>query len=255
MRKLKVAVLDDNQFLLNQLLVDLEKIEEVEIAFSSTNGQDFLTQISDAGQQVDLLLSDIELEQENLSGLDIATILKKPVLFISGKSREYLERIENINLDYDFPVEFISKPITETRLKKAILKISDEIQWWLAKSEKRWIKLKINSELRDVNPDEIVYIESITDGSNNKKIYFIDGTIENLFNFSFKEMIYKGLDESDFLKINQSCRVNRKHILNIEKGTMNLLVSCPNKGASFTSLKISETNFPNIKKLVKVVGK
>jgi DNA-binding LytR/AlgR family response regulator len=79
----------------------------------------------------------------------------------------------------------------------------------------------------------------------------VDGTFDKLYNFSFKDMVSKGLDENNFLRINQSCRVNRKHILQFEKGSKYLMVACPKNGNHSTALKISDSYFTQIKESLK----
>lgn len=248
MKKLKIALLDDNKELLKDLKLNLESLEIVEVLFATHEAKIFREKFTEYKSQLDLILLDIELDGQVESGLDIAVSLGHPVLFVSGKSKEYLDKIETVNFDSDFPVESISKPVTSDKLKKAIAKISEEISWW---KRKKLITLKIDGELKVIDWTTIVYLE--TTESNNKRVYFSDGTVKTLINLSFNRLVELGLDEDKFLKIHQAYRVNKQYIKDLvySKKYIRLNITKPLNSTIKEELKVSDNYFPAVRNTVK----
>lgn len=211
MRYLKVAVLEDNKELLKDLLASLKETNLVEVVFSATNSTDFLQQVQTSS--IEALILDIELCNDSMSGIDVANKVKLPVLFVSGKSRDFIDRIEELNLNYDFPVESIMKPVSNEKLNKILTKFINRIHL-LEKSA--FVNLTFKGNKREkIDINTIVCLESETGGSgesNNKKIYFTNRIPEILIDFSFRKMHEKGFDETIFITPNQSYRVNSTKI-------------------------------------------
>lgn len=211
MKKLKVAVLEDNKDLLKDLIENLRETNQVEVVFFATNSGDFLETVK--LKPVEALILDIDLAGDSMSGIDVANKLKLPVLFISGKSRDFIDRIEDLNLNHDFPIESIMKPISQDKLHKILIKFINRIN----QAEKAaFINLTFKGKRRErIDFNTIVFLESETGGSgesNNKKIYFTNRIPETLIDFSFSKMHEKGFDENVFKTPNQSYRVNATKI-------------------------------------------
>lgn len=212
MSHLKVAVLEDNKELLKDLLVNLKETNLVEVVFSATNSTEFLEKIPSSS--VEALILDIELCNDSMSGIDVANKVKLPVLFVSGKSRDFIDRIEDLNLNHDFPIESIMKPTSQEKLNKILTKFINRINQ-AEKSAFVYLTFKGNKREK-IDFSSIVYLESETGGSgesNNKKIFFTNRIPETLIDFSFRKMQEKGFDVTIFKTPNQSFRVNTTKII------------------------------------------
>ncbi len=212
MSKLKVAILEDSPYLLKDLKESLEETTLVEVVAYATTSNEFLEKVNNSKPEA--LLLDIDLGGDSMNGLDIATKLKLPVLFISGKTIEFNYRIEELNMNTAIPVQHISKPITSEKLRKILPKFINEIN---AINKTKFVYLDIRDSKRNkISIDTIVFIETDTGSSgasNNKRIYFTDRKPEILFNFSLSKIEEKGFDKSQFIKIRSSHRVNADKII------------------------------------------
>lgn len=212
MSKLKVAILEDNQMLLKSLEEDLEETQLVDVIVIATNSKEFFEKLK--SHKVDALILDIDLAGDSMNGLDIANLLKLPVLFVSGKTIEFNSGIEELNLNLSIPVEHITKPITSSKLSKILPKFINEIK---SINLAKFVRLDFKDRKQNKIPiDTIVYIETETGNSgasNNKRIYFTDRNHETLFNFSLSKMDELGFDKTQFIQIRSSHRVNVDKIL------------------------------------------
>ena len=212
MGKLKVAILEDNQRLLKSLEDDLVETQLVEVIVSSTNSNEFLEKVQST--QPEALILDIDLAGDSMNGLDIARLLKLPVLFVSGKTPEFNSGIEELNLNSVLPVEHITKPITVDKLKKMLSKLISEIN---SANRAKFIRLDFQgSKQNKIAVDTIVFLETDTGkggASNNKLIYFTDRPPETLCNFSLSRIEDKGFDKTQFIQIRSSHRVNADKII------------------------------------------
>lgn len=241
MKKLKVAVLEDNQELLNHLIEMVKETRLVEVVVAETEHKVFLEKISSA--LPDALLLDIDLDGQHISGLDIARIKKLPVLFVSGKTPEFTSQIEDINMELSVPVSHISKPITELKLSRILPKFIEEIK---AREKSQFVILDLpEGKNIKVQINDIVYIETCegqSGRSNNKTIYFTHRPPETLYNFSFSKMQERGFPSEKFVKIRTS------HVINIDKmecynnstHKVELYAMNGNKGVERIALSVSE---------------
>lgn len=212
MSKLKVAILEDSPHLLRDLKESLEETALVEVVAYANTSNEFLDKVNTS--QPEALLLDIDLGGDSMNGLDIATKLKLPVLFVSGKTIEFYHGIEELNMNSAIPVQHISKPITLEKLKKILPKFINEIK---AINKTKFVYLDIGDSKRNkIHVDTIVFIETDTGNSgasNNKRIYFTDRKPEILFNISLSRIEEKGFDKTQFIKIRSSHRVNADKII------------------------------------------
>jgi two-component SAPR family response regulator len=125
MSKLKVAILDDNKHLLKDLKLSLEETGLVEVIAWSVDSEEFIEKVEQAKPEA--LILDIDLGPAERNGIGVAHKLKLPVLFISGKTPEFLHGLEELNLNSTNTVEHISKPVSLEKLKKILPKFTNEI--------------------------------------------------------------------------------------------------------------------------------
>jgi len=249
MGKLKVAILEDNQELLKDLKKDIEDTQLAEVVFWATNSKDFLDKSK--LNNVEALILDIELCGDSMSGIDVANKLKLPVLFISGKSKDFIDRIEDLNVNHDFPVESVMKPVSPEKLTKILTKFKSRINL-IEKSIFLILDFK-GSKRNKIDVSSIVFLESelgSSGESNNKKIYFTDRKPEILIDFSFSKMSEKDFDDGVFRTTHKSFRVNKNKIkcYNADH-TLDMEVVFDSNGGTITKqIPVSENYRPEFRK-------
>ncbi|WP_223033677.1 response regulator [Hanstruepera marina] len=72
--KIKIAIVDDNSFLINTVKEKLSFFQNLKFKFSAINGTDLLEKL-DANQKIDLILMDIEMPV--LNGIEATEIVKQ----------------------------------------------------------------------------------------------------------------------------------------------------------------------------------
>lgn len=252
MAKLKIAVLEDNQQLLKDLIMMLEETKLVEIVAFATTSEEFLEKVEE--KQPEALLLDIDLGGDSMNGIDIAKKNEKlPVLFLSGKTAEYTTRIEEIDMDSSAPVFHITKPVTESKLRKILSKLIDATQ---NHNKKEFVFLDFKDSKRNkISVDDIVYIETApgkAGTSQNKLIHFVDREPETVFNLSFSKLEDCGLDTNKFLKINRSQRVNKGKIMGYPNNHHHVLIKIFNKEkVDSKQLSVSEDYRKYVKDAIK----
>lgn len=154
---LKCVIVDDEPLDVEILLNFIRPLSQVEVLRAFTDSTDALTFVN--SNSVDLLLLDIEMP--NLNGLELMRSLTHPplVIFISAKKHYALEAF-NLNV-----VDFLLKPVTQTRLLRAINKAAKLLG---AQREhqpsqprpNRCIVLRESNKMVKVDIDAILYIEA-----------------------------------------------------------------------------------------------
>ncbi len=248
MKKLNVAILEDDIDLLKDLYLDLKTISSIEVLVKETSSQKFLDEVKE--KSIDFLILDIDLQNDSKSGIDVANKLKLPVLFITGKTNDYVERIQSFNSDHPFPVHSLTKPVPVDRLKKIIEKISLQIH---QNDKSNFIYLDFKgSKLNKVEIETIVYLctdKNHGSESNNKLIYFTNRKPEILVDFSFSKMLEKGLDPELLIQSHKQFWVNKKKVNCYNKDhTIEVDVTIDENGNKTTKqIPVSENYRPNFK--------
>jgi DNA-binding LytR/AlgR family response regulator len=251
MSKLKVAILEDSKQLLKDLKENLEGTELVEVVAYATTSDEFFEKCSTVKPEA--LLLDIDLGGDSMNGLDIANKFKLPVLFVSGKTKDFYQGIEDLNINSEISVEHISKPITLEKLKKILPKFINEIN---AMSKAKYIQLDFaDSKRNKIAVDSIVCL--CTDKangaeSNNKQIFFTDRKSEILIDFSFSKMEEKGFSKNIFIQIHKSYRVNADKIIRYtDNHEVELAVFKSTGKTEFKKLSVSENFQKDVKRFRK----
>jgi DNA-binding LytR/AlgR family response regulator len=238
MSLLKVAILEDNKMLLKELKENLEESQLVEVLVFATNSEEFLEKV--AKSKIEALILDIDLIGDSMNGIDIASKLQLPVLFVSGKTKDFFLNIEDLNLNSDsIIVEHVSKPITTEKLNKILPKFINRIHsnnkaqfTYLDFGERRKNKIALSS---------IVFLESDKKygaESNNKRIYFKDKPTESLIDFSFVKMKDIGFAKTQFIQSHRSYRVNKDYIESYNSLKHEIFVTALNEAGKKELFKI-----------------
>lgn len=242
----KVAILEDNKDLLKELKLLVEQSKNLEVKVYSSDPSDFIKKVEEIKSEIYFVILDIELGS-NITGVEVAGILKLPTLFVSGKTRDFLNEIEQIDLDNDFPVESILKPVTSDKLNKILPKLFSQIK----ALEEPVFTFKFNGEIRKKKQSEIVFLETEGGNSNNKKVYFTNEKPLTIKDFSFTKMNHEGYDEEVFITPHQSYRVNKLHCLSYSNNDHKIIIECMNELGEILNkeIQVSENYRTEIKRL------
>lgn len=248
MQKLKFGILEDDPRVGNSIKTNLEKTGLVEVVLLETTSKVFLDKVNT--NELDAVCLDIDLDGDTMSGLDVASLVNLPVIFTTGKTKDYISGIEEINFSKSTPVEHITKPITQDKLSKILPKLINEIK---ANQNSNFVILDFG-ELKHVKIpiSSVVCFETETGKSGlsgNKKIYFDNRKNETLIDVDFNDLEKAGLSKSVFIMPHRSFRVNVNKVQSYNEKTHELVVE-----VFKSSGKLEPKNIPvseNYRKLVR----
>lgn len=212
MKQLNIAILEDNQFILKDLTDTINELKLANIKVKARNTTGFLEKLNEAST-IDALVLDIDIDGDSMNGIDVANHLKLPTLFISGKTKNYLNEIEDLRLFHDQPVEFLTKPIREDKLKLVFEKFEKMIAIQNGESTPKnnldilVVKTKGASK-HSIKIETIAYLDTKTKDGN--RIILDSGDIIETPRGNFNEFLNEL--PSYFLKINRREIINTKKI-------------------------------------------
>lgn len=182
-RTYKIAILEDNSKLLEKLSEYILKIQNVEIVLKSKNSDDFFEQLSTT--LPDILLTDLDLGNDSMTGIEVAQEIQLPVFFASVNTADYVENMESLKRDAEICVDHITKPFTEEQFLKSFKRFLKEVELF---SNLQYIYLDFNKTKRNkILIDDIVFLSAdkqLGSESNNKQIHFTNRPSEKLIDFS-----------------------------------------------------------------------
>ncbi|MBP9151290.1 MAG: response regulator [Flavobacteriales bacterium] len=119
---IRVVIVDDEVDSLSLLENLLNDFSEVEVVRSFLDASEFLN--CKTNLKYDVLFLDLEMP---VSGLELAKLENGPVVFVSGKSKNYFDDIEKEQLNRE-QFAFLQKPPTQIKLVQVISKV---LKWML----------------------------------------------------------------------------------------------------------------------------
>lgn len=205
---LRLAICDDNEYVVEQIESYIERIKEVAIKYEVYfSAEEFYKNMHE--MDFDVYFLDIEIA--NTSGIELAEKIRKSnqyslIVFITSHSRYALD-VFRVNT-----FDFLLKPISFERFKEEICKIDNYIF-----TLKNNLVFMQNKNKYAIPCYDIVYIEKI-----RRKAY-IHKKLENIYecNMTMDEIINR-LPTDMFVKINRSCVVNMSMIDEIVKNELYL---------------------------------
>ncbi|MEG0750374.1 MAG: LytTR family DNA-binding domain-containing protein [Oscillospiraceae bacterium] len=210
---MNVIVLDDNRILGEALSSDIDsalnKMRVPHTVFSCCSTRD-VREMMDGGKHVDLLVTDIDLPEEN-NGIKFAQFINRSapetkIIYITAFN-EYSRDISDSNFIY-----YLVKPICPNKLINALKKAVNECK----KAQSNVLMLKTGDAVHAVLISNIVYVESL----GHRIFYHLSDNTE----ISVREkldLVEKRLtDYPDFLRIHKSFLVNMAHINKIVGATV-----------------------------------
>jgi len=219
MAKLKIAVLEDSPVFLKELVDNLKRTDLVEVLINERSSEPFVDKVRALNPEA--LLLDIHLAGEGINGIQIAEILKLPVLFLSAERRHYLEEIDKLKLLGTFPVEEIGKTPDPDKLRIILKSFIPRVRDY-QKNQKVWIKPKGEDKLL-ITPSDVVLIETIKNEgdhqmnfNNRKPIVVADKKFEFFKENGFNTDKFYQLDRAYLVSITHAGFNPRSELLEVE---------------------------------------
>lgn len=207
MKQLNIAILEDSPILLKDLIGYIEDLKLANIKVKAQNTTDFLEKLNEAST-IDAVVLDIDIHGDSMNGIDVANHLKLPTLFISGKTKNYLNEIEDLRLFHDQPVEFLTKPIRDDKLKLVFEKFVEQIK---SHEKSNFFEVKLHNGVTEkIKQCDIVYITSVPNSKKNSKNIFTKNqeTPFEVSKINMDEFFERGLSKEKFTKTHQSFIIN-----------------------------------------------
>lgn len=199
---LKVMIVDDEKYIREELKYLLEKVPDVVIGCETGDADDVVSLIKEQG--IDLVFLDIELRHEN--GLNVARKINDmtdpPGIILSTAYDRYAIVGYELNV-----VDYILKPFSESRVKRAVEKAKGVIGNNQSKGMSLSNKIAVSDgeKIYLMPIEEALYFEA--DG-NNALVFTKDNRYT--LSSSLKKIEVK-LNESNFK------RVSKSHLVNVDK--------------------------------------
>lgn len=241
----RIALLEDNPKQLDKLEAYLNQIPNVQIVLKSRDSDHFFQALPNIN--ADILVADLDLGNDSMTGMEVAQEVKLPVFFASVNTADYIEDIENLKRDEEICVDHITKPFKEEQFVKSFKRFLQEVNFF---SPPQYVTLDFNKKKNRILIDDIVYLCANKNESNNKQIFFINSAPASLIDFSFTKMEESGLLKSQFITVHKSFRVNKKHIKCYHPKTEKIEVSIFDGHGKIKSdyIKVAENYQPMIRK-------
>lgn len=226
MSLLKVAVLDDDQLFLKDLIDSLKRTKLVEVVVDAQDSDSFIKEVQ--SNEVDAVFLDIKLYNEQRNGIDVANILKKPTIFFTSARSEYTDRIEALKTSKDFPpVEEFNKSPNVERLKIILEKFIPRVKDYQKEVKIYQLKNSLYVKTNSVKIDKILFENIVlissteVSDSRDKMIYLLNRNTTIAKNITIEALI-NDLPET-FIQINNSSIINTSaEIQLIDKETIKL---------------------------------
>lgn len=218
MTLLKVAVLEDNFDFLKEMVDNLSRTGLVEVIVKEQHSEKFISEVKE--KKPEILLLDILLD-DSINGIQVAQILKLPVIFLSGAKKDFSESIESLKTNESFPpVEEYGKIPDVERLKILLKKFIPRVREFQQtiqfpnsdkyKSEYLFVKTA-NAKSERIAFDQIAFIRTCDKEKRDKEIHTVNSTVIIAKNITLPELL-EHLPSNQFIQVNTSEIVNLNHV-------------------------------------------
>jgi two-component system LytT family response regulator len=212
-KHIRTIIIEDDPSSVKLLKEFLKDINFIEVVGEANNIRDAEKLIADH-QDADLIFLDIDLNGVNALDLMKGTKPKTKVLFITAYSDFAVRAFEYNTIDY------LVKPVSFDRLKKALGRISVIETGTVDKSlsgrfaMNNMILMNIDNEMKFIRISDINFIEA---KGNYTDVYLIDGT--QFTTYGLIKVWEDKLPVDDFFRVHRSTIVNLHNVAKIERGT------------------------------------
>jgi two-component system LytT family response regulator len=176
-KKIKIAIVDDDDYVHDFLNTIYSNSEIVEMKYSFTDPGEFIKAASD----IDFGLCMLDVRMPGIDGLEVAKLIgKKPIIFVTGSDDKLPEALAFS------PIDIVTKPFTRERIDRALQKASkliteEGINYGLfnvAESRK-----KVCVHLKD-----ILFVKTDDVDARNKQVVLKCGVQYTFMNYSLTEI-------------------------------------------------------------------
>ncbi len=212
------VIIEDDAASVNLLTEFLKSFDFINIVGKSGKYKDAENLLKEKSDELDLVILDIDLEGAN--SLDLIKHMKPrtKILFTTSFTEFAVKAFEYNTIDY------IVKPISFDRLKKALSRINliDKSENDIEEESKssgrfsiqNMILMNINNEMKFIKIKEINYIQA---KGNYTNVCLQDGT--QFVTYGLIKVWEDKLPLDDFFRVHRSTIVNLHNVIKIDKGT------------------------------------
>jgi DNA-binding LytR/AlgR family response regulator len=177
-KKIKIAIVDDADYVHDFLNTIYSNSELVEMKYSFTSSEQFIKVLPNL--EFDLCM--LDLRMPGMDGFEVARhIGSKPIIFVTGSDDKLPEALELS------PIDIVTKPFTRERIDRALEKASrlimdEDVKYGLfnvAESRK-----KVCIHLHD-----ILFVKTDDIDTRNKQVVLKSGIQYTLMNYSLNEIL------------------------------------------------------------------
>lgn len=202
---MKALIVDDERLARKELNSLLEQYPEIEILGEAVNADDAIEKIQE--HNPDLIFLDIQMPGK--TGFEMLEQLESaPKVIFTTAYDEYAIKAFEINA-----LDYVLKPIQESRLKEALNKVikQEKEEAAMPESEPRSRKLGIEDQVFVKDGDRCWFVKL-----SDIRLFESDGNYIKVYFDKFKPMIHKSLNALDERLDDRSFfRASRKHIINL----------------------------------------
>jgi two-component system, LytTR family, response regulator len=208
--KIKCLVVDDEAPAHKVLTSHINQTNDLELVGNMYNGQEALTFLQN--HQVDIVFLDVEMPR--LSGLEMLDcISNKPIIILTTAYSDFgFEAYQKDVLDY------LLKPVSYPRFLKAVNKAISLLRHLHPKAVNAEIEVKAEGVLKKINPEDLLYIESI---GNYIRLHFLNE--KPILILQTLKYFESQLDENKFIRIHKSYLVNKVHVISSSNSEVTLV--------------------------------
>jgi len=212
-KKIRTIIIEDEPLASETIVSFLQDIFAIEVLSAFRSAESAANFLRD--QEVDLIITDINLP--NISGIELVeSFVNPPLIIVTTAYPEFAVSAYNLDI-----LDYILKPITKSRLLKAINKV---LRWYKLESinvdhkgdRLEYIFIKSEYKLIKINIEDILYLKAM-------------GDYVQLVTFEKKVMTLQTLKYfSENLPLRQFHKIHRSYIVSVNKikeiGTGELLI-------------------------------
>ncbi len=207
---MKTLIVDDNKIARTTMKHLASQIKDLAVVGECENAMDAYNLLQ--GQQVDIILLDIEMP--GMTGLELTKNLgnKKPIIIFTTSKKEYAAKAFELNV-----ADYIIKPVTPARFIQAINKAREIIEsntLEVKMNDDEFIFIRDSNVVRKLKLDDILFAEAMGDYvklHTAQKFFAIHATLK---------VVEERLPTNKFMRVHRSYIVAIAKIDTIQDGAL-----------------------------------
>lgn len=203
MTQFKVAVLEDDEDFLKELVGNLRANKTISEVIYERTSAGFIRKVRETNP--DILVLDIHLKGESTTGINVAELFDIPTIFFSNMKGSYSDAIDQQKYKKACPVEEYGKTFDRERLNDILTKFIPRVFEY-----QKTIKVKIKpigDEEKIILTSDVCVIEAIK-GTGNHEIKLLNHKPIRTADTTFEYFRSIGFTEEKFYKLGKSLLFN-----------------------------------------------